>query len=83
MKVKQVLEILAKFDPEFDVAIEQIFNESRSIELRSIEVIKNCVVMKDHYVRVSQYNTFVSFDGKEFLVPPISERMLSKCNLLS
>lgn len=77
MKVKEVLEILACINPEYEVAIEQIFREHRSITLRSIEIIGECIVFKDHYTRVSQYNTFISFDGKEYDVPPINERMLS------
>lgn len=78
MKVKEVITILSQFDGELEVAIEQIFRDAgRSIQLRSIEVINKCVVFKDHYTRVSQYNVFISFDGKEFAVPPIPERMLN------
>lgn len=77
MKVSEVIIILQQFDPNYEVAIEQIFKDAgRSIQLRSIEVINKCVVFKDHYTRVSQYNTFISFDGKEFAVPPISERYM-------
>lgn len=77
MKVNEVIAILSKVDPNLDVAIEQIFREHRSITLRSIEIIGNCIVFKDHYTRVSQWNTFVSFDGNEYAVPPVNERMLS------
>jgi hypothetical protein len=77
MKVKQVLAVLATMDENFEVAVEQIFtHEGRSIELRSIELIGNCVVFKDHYVRVSTHNAFISFDGVVFEVPTVPERML-------
>ena len=69
MKVAELLIVLGSCNPNLDVAIEQIFNEHRSIQLRSIEVINNCVVLKDHYVRVSEFNTFVAFDGTTFEVP--------------
>lgn len=77
MKVSQVKAILSDMDDNLDVAIEQIFNEHRSIELRSIEVVNNCVIFKDHYVRVSQHSIFRSFDGNEFTVPVLPERMLN------
>jgi hypothetical protein len=78
MKVKQVLAVLTTLDPELDVAIEQIFNERRSIELRSIEVFNGCVTFKDHHVRISQHSTFVSFDGREFCVPAVEPKYLRK-----
>jgi len=78
MKVWQVLAALEKIDPQMDVAIEQIFNEYRSIELRSIEVFNNCVTFKDHYVRISEHSAFISFDGREFNVPTVATKYLSK-----
>jgi hypothetical protein len=78
MKVWQVLAALEKVDRDMDVAIEQIFNEHRSIQLRSIEVFNNCVTFKDHNVRVSEYSAFIAFDGKEFIVPTVATKYLRK-----
>lgn len=69
MKVREVKKILENCDDEMDVAVEQIFREARSITLRSVEVINNCVIFKDHYVRQSQRSTFIAFDGLSFEVP--------------
>jgi len=76
MKVREVMQILSACDGDMEIAIEQIFREHRSITLRSVEIINNCVILKDHYVRVSQVSKFVSFDGGMFEVPAIDERML-------
>jgi hypothetical protein len=78
MKVWQVLAALEKVDRNMDVAIEQIFNEHRSIELRSIEVFNNCVTFKDHHVRVSEHSAFIAFDGREFAVPTVATKYLRK-----
>jgi hypothetical protein len=69
MKVREVTAILAKCDPEMDMAIEQIFRENKSIILRSVEIINNCVIFKDHTVRTSQRSVFVAVDGAVFDVP--------------
>jgi hypothetical protein len=76
MKVRQVLSILTQMDPEMDVAIEQIFREHRSIQLRSIEVVNKCVVFKDHTVCVKHTNPFVNFEGLEFDVTVLPDSML-------
>jgi len=69
MKVREVTAILEKCDPEMDVAVEQIFRENRSIVLRSVEIVNNCVVFKDHTVRTSPRSVFVAVDGAVFDVP--------------
>ena len=69
MKVSEITAILAKCDPEMDVAIEQIFRENKSIVLRSVEIINNCVIFKDHTVRTSPRSVFVAVDGAMFDVP--------------
>jgi hypothetical protein len=76
MKVREVIAILSECDPAMDVAVEQIFREHRSITLRSVELINNCVVLKDHTVRLSQASKFVAFDGEEFEVPSLAEQLL-------
>lgn len=78
MKVREVLLILSKIDPELDVAIEQVFKEHRSIMLRSIEVLNGCVTLKDYTVRTSNRSEFVAFNGKTFEIPHTWERMLKK-----
>jgi hypothetical protein len=80
MKVKQVLAVLKDIDPENDVAVEQIFTDrGRSIELCSIEIVNNCVVFKDHYVRQSQASVFISYNGQQFEISVLPERMLKQC----
>jgi hypothetical protein len=78
MKVSEVMLILSEVDPDYDVAIEQIFDNHRSIELRSIEILNKCIIFKDHYVRVSMYSEFLSFDGKIFSVPNFPERLAQR-----
>lgn len=74
MKVKEVLTILSQIDADYDVAIEQIFKERKSMDLRSIEIIDKCVFLRDHYVRISEHSAFIAFDGNQFSVPVVSQR---------
>ena len=74
MKVKEVIAVLSACDPEFEVSIEQIFKEHKSIDLRSIEVLNGCVYLKDHHVRISQASAFTSFDGKEYSASALPEK---------
>jgi hypothetical protein len=74
VKVHEVMVVLSQCDPDMEVAIEQIFREHRSIQLRSIEILNNCLTFKDHYVRVSEQSVFIAFDGKEFNVPAICSK---------
>jgi hypothetical protein len=76
MKVHEIQKILNQCDPNMDVAIEQIFREHRSITLRSVEIVSNCVVFKDHTVRTSNRNVFVAFDGATFEEPFSWEKAL-------
>lgn len=69
MKVREVKKILESFGDEMDVAVEQVFREARSITLRSVEVVNNCVIFKDHNVRQSERSTFIAFDQSLFEVP--------------
>jgi hypothetical protein len=77
MKVKDVLAILNKCDPELDVAVEQVFRKHRSITLRSIEIVNGCVTFKDHNVRLSPRSEFIAFDGATFEVPNSWENLES------
>jgi hypothetical protein len=78
LKVCEVMVVLSQCDPDMEVAIEQIFREHRSIKLRSIEILNNCITFKDHHVRVSEQSAFIAFDGKEFNVPAISSKYLQE-----
>ena len=77
MKVREVKKILESCNDEMDVAVEQIFREQRSITLRSVEILNNCVIFKDHSVRTSQRSLFKSFDGNVFEVPNEWEKLVS------
>lgn len=77
MKVREVKKILESCSDEMDVAVEQIFREQRSITLRSVEIVNNCVIFKDHTVRMSERSVFQSFDGNVFEVPNEWENLVS------
>ena len=78
MKVSQVLAILSQMDPKMEVAIEQIFREHRSIQLRSVEIVNGCVVFKDHMRCENHANPFIAFDGDSFEVPILAQRLVPR-----
>lgn len=78
MKVHELIRMLQGCDRLADVEIVQFFNEHRSVEVRSMDIENGKVILKDHYVRLAEEETFKAHDGSEYTISNLGVRYLAK-----
>jgi uncharacterized protein YprB with RNaseH-like and TPR domain len=78
MTVKDLIDKLLTCEPVMFVEIEQAFRDNKSCKVVSIEIERGRLILKDHFVKGPQSTKFTAFNGIEFDVPPLPERLMRR-----
>lgn len=78
MTLQELLTKLSGCDPSKDVFVSQAFIQSNQVIVREIEVNSKGIILKDHYSRLPEPETFTAFNGQQFEVPSPYERMVGR-----
>lgn len=76
MKVGELIRKLKGCDESLEVFVSQAFISSNQMPIRTIDITRNGIVFKDHYITIAEPETFKAFDGSTYGVPVVNERMV-------
>lgn len=77
MTVSELIAHLQRFDGNLEVSISQYFELQKHSSMRDVEIHNGIVLLKDHYTRIGSRKIFTAYDGIDYDVPTVNERMAS------